>query len=156
MITAKPVKYNGKSPISSLSDLEFSTICQKALDGKKLTYSPYSNFPVGCAVLGEDNNVYVGANVENASYGGSICAERCAILKAVTSGNRYLRALAVSTNSKTCSSPCGICRQVIREFSKPELDLPIIMLDCKGKSYILMTIDQLLPLSFGPDDLITT
>lgn len=141
------------SPIPGISDQKFRSLCSKAVRAKQNSYSPYSHFPVGCAILTEDGTVYTGVNVENASYGGAICAERTAIVKAVSEGHRKIKALAVSTNSNKCSSPCGICRQVIREFSKSDLKLPIIMLDKEGESFIEMSIGDLLPLSFGPDDL---
>ncbi len=141
------------SPIPGISKEKFQILCLKAVQAKENSYCPYSQFPVGCALLTEDNKIYTGVNVENASYGGAICAERTAIVKAVSEGHKKIKALAVSTNSNKCSSPCGICRQVIREFSESDLKLPIIMLDKNGKKYIEMTIDELLPLSFGPDDL---
>ena len=141
------------SPIPGISKEKFQILCLKAVQAKENSYCPYSQFPVGCALLTEDNKIYTGVNVENASYGGAICAERTAIVKAVSEGHKKIKALAVSTNSNKCSSPCGICRQVIREFSESALKLPIIMLDKNGKKYIEMTIDELLPLSFGPDDL---
>lgn len=141
------------SPIPGISKEKFQILCLKAVQAKENSYCPYSQFPVGCALLTEDNKIYTGVNVENASYGGAICAERTAIVKAVSEGHKKIKALAVSTNSSKCSSPCGICRQVIREFSEADLKLPIIMLDKNGKKYIEMTIDELLPLSFGPDDL---
>ncbi|VEU19640.1 DEKNAAC100689 [Brettanomyces naardenensis] len=148
--------YTGKSPIVGVTDTEFQRLVSRAIEAKGLSYSPYSHFPVGCSILSTDGSYTLGANVENASYGGAICAERTAIVKAVTSGHSKFKALAVSTNSNTCSSPCGICRQVIREFSSPNLSLPIIMLDKDGSEFVLMTIGQLLPLSFGPDDLATS
>ncbi|QPG75051.1 hypothetical protein FOA43_002391 [Brettanomyces nanus] len=146
--------YTGKSPIANISDGQFKTLVEQAVDARKLSYSPYSHFAVGCAILTEDNQIVIGSNVENASYGAAICAERTAIVKAVTSGHLLFKALVVSTNSDSCSSPCGICRQVIREFSGPDLKLPIVMLDNKGEKLVVMSIEELLPVSFGPEDLV--
>ncbi|GMF07005.1 hypothetical protein B5S29_g1171 [[Candida] boidinii] len=108
---------------------------------------------VGCAILSSSNEIIIGANVENASYGAAICAERTAITKAVTTGNRKFKAIAISTDLETCASPCGICRQVIREFADSGLKLPIYMFNKDGSKVKILTIGELLPLSFGPGDL---
>lgn len=145
---------SSKSPIATVTDEQFKILVDKAVEAKAKAYCPYSNFHVGCAILTEDDQYVVGANVENASFGGAICAERTAIVKAVTAGHLKFKALSVCTDSIKCGSPCGICRQVIREFSGPDLNLPVVMLDKTAKHYILMTMDELLPASFGPEDLL--
>lgn len=107
-------------------------------------YAPYSGFRVGAALLCEDGRVYTGCNIENASYGGSICAERAAVAAAVSDGNRNFSKLAViSSGDKTCM-PCGICRQVLFEFSK---DLTVLCAD--GAGHISrFSIKELLPAAF--------
>lgn len=112
-------------------------------------YAPYSNFRVGAVLLTEDGKYITGCNVENASYGAGICAERTALVKAVSEGYKKFKAIAVVTDKEEVCSPCGICRQFIREFGP---NLPVYMFTALGK-YKVMTLDELLPLSFGPEDL---
>ncbi|KAL2052471.1 hypothetical protein ABVK25_007343 [Lepraria finkii] len=123
---------------------------EKAVAAKDVAYCPYSYFRVGCALLTEDGTIIVGANVECASYNVGTCAERCALAKAVTEGYSKFKALAVSTDITPPASPCGMCRQLIREFCP--LTMPIFMYDKEG-SYVVKTLGELLPMSFGPDDL---
>ncbi|WP_296824981.1 cytidine deaminase [uncultured Megasphaera sp.] len=106
-------------------------------------YAPYSHFRVGAALLGEDGTVYTGCNVENASYGLTICAERNAIFHAVACGCRHFTALLITGDSKDLTAPCGACRQVMAEFSIPE-----IILVRPDDSYETFTLQQLLPLTF--------
>ena len=109
----------------------------------KMAYAPYSHFQVGAAVLAESGKIYGGANVENASYGATVCAERSAIFAAVNAGERNLKAIAVT------ETPCGVCRQVMREFCDPKAFKVIV-----GKStddFKVFTLDELLPESFGPE-----
>lgn len=113
------------------------------------SYSPYSNFPVGAAVLAEDGLVYGGTNVENAAFPSGLCAERVAINKAISEGNRKILALAVVTRGG--GAPCGACRQVMREFA--ELSLPVILTSLDGEVEERFTLEELLPRSFGPNDL---
>ncbi|KAI0040062.1 cytidine deaminase [Auriscalpium vulgare] len=130
-------------------------LIQAAVDAKQGAYSPYSKFRVGAALLASDGSIIKGANIENASYGGTICAERTAIVKAVSDGTRSFAALAVTTDVAQALSPCGICRQVIREFCA--LDMPILLVPAgytAEKGGILeTTVSGLLPHSFGPEDL---
>lgn len=125
----------------------------KAKDG---SYSPYSNFRVGCCILTKDGTFITGANVENASYGGAICAERTAIVKAVTQfhQNDWLCIAINSDLPEKCIPPCGICRQVIREFGASEL--PVIMTNSTGTLRKVMTLGELLPESFGPDHFVSS
>lgn len=115
----------------------------------KASYAPYSQFPVGAAVLADDGKVYSGCNVENASYGLCNCAERTAIFSAVAAGARAVRAVAVYTPTAVASSPCGACRQVINEFGPTALVISV----CDGKERLEMTLDQLLPAAFGHKNL---
>lgn len=120
---------------------------EAACAAREQAYAPYSHFAVGAAVLGGSGTIYRGANVENASFGLTICAERSAIASAVSGGERDLRAVAVCTENGV--TPCGACRQVIREFAT---DCPIYMLDAHGNRR-QTSLAKLLPQSFGKSDL---
>lgn len=110
-------------------------------------YAPYSNFPVGAAVLCSDGAIYRGCNVENASFGLTICAERAAIFNAISDGHIDIAAVAVLTGALKLCKPCGACRQVIAEFS--QADNPIIVLTaCASDETGMETISQLLPDTF--------
>lgn len=125
---------------------------QACLDARNLSYSPYSKFRVGAAVLYSDGSIVKGANVENASYGAGVCAERSALITGRMIGDRgSIEAIAVSSDVVDLVSPCGICRQFIREFAM--LDVPIYMYNCEGQ-LTKRSLEQLLPLSFGPHNLI--
>ena len=112
-------------------------------------YAPYSNFPVGAALECEDGSVYTGCNVENAVYPAGICAERNAIFHAVAGGHTRFRRIVIAGKSEGFCVPCGVCRQVMREFST---DLGIICLNGRGEE-TTFTLEELLPHSFGPDHL---
>ena len=114
-----------------------------AKDAKKNSYNPYSKFKVGCAVLCDNGEIYLGANIENVSYGLTICAERVAIFNAVSNGAKKIKAVALYTDKKDIT-PCGACRQVIFEFSK---DADIIYNSKNGKIKVA-NIKSLLPDSF--------
>ena len=128
-------------------------LINEALNARNYAYAPYSQFMVGAALITEDDSVYTGCNVENASYGATNCAERTAIFKAVSEGERVIKAIAIVGGVKdgdmTYAYPCGVCRQVLREFSNP-CDLVIIVAKNQDdyKTYLL---EELLPESFGPD-----
>ena len=116
----------------------------------KKSYSPYSRFPVGAAILTGSGKVYSGANIENASYGLCNCAERSAIFTAASAGERVLNAVLVYTPTMTATAPCGACRQVINEFGP---DIPVVSL-CDSKERIETTSAALLPGAFGPESLL--
>ncbi len=121
---------------------------------RQAAYAPYSHFAVGAALLCADGAVFAGCNVENASYPLGNCAERTAIFAAVAAGKREFQALAIvggneNTPADTLCPPCGACRQVIREFCAP--DFPIFLKD--GNEIVKRTLSELLPDSFGPDNL---
>ncbi len=122
-------------------------LIQRAIEAREHAYAPYSGYAVGAALLGSSNRVYTGCNVENAVYPLSMCAERTAIFKAVSEGERAFVALAVATENG--GSPCGSCRQVLREFSKA---LPVLIADKSGH-YRKTTVGELLPDSFSEADL---
>lgn len=113
-------------------------------------YVPYSRFPVGAAVLTGDGAIVSGCNIENASYGLTICAERVAIFQAIAAGHTELRAIAVAAPRALGTTPCGACRQVINEF-KAAPDLPVILEGATGPE--IVPFDALLPHAFGPRDL---
>jgi cytidine deaminase len=123
-------------------------LIEKAFEAKKMAYVPYSNFHVGAAVLMEDGSIYGGCNIESASYSPTNCAERTAIFKAISEGKRNIKAIAI-VGDAGFTYPCGVCRQVIREFGKNAKIIIAKSLD-EYKEY---TLDELLPYSFGPEDL---
>jgi cytidine deaminase len=116
----------------------------------KASYSPYSKFRVGTAVLAGSGRIYVGANVENASYGLCNCAERTAIFTAASAGERKLRAVVVYTPTPTPTMPCGACRQVINEFGAQATVIGV----CDSTKRIETTLPALLSEAFGPENLI--
>ena len=105
----------------TISEATFSEMKRLAREAAKHAYAPYSRFAVGAAVLGASGRIHVGANVENASYGLSMCAERAAIFRAVTEGERTIDAVCLYTATAAPSAPCGACRQVIQEFGSGAL-----------------------------------
>lgn len=112
-------------------------------------YAPYSRFRVGAAVRGKSGRVYVGANVENASYPVGACAERSAVCAAVSAGEREIEAVAIATDTASPVSPCGLCRQTLREFG-PEM---AVVLSSRDGARYRTALSELLPMSFGPEDL---
>lgn len=121
-------------------------LIERAMEMARKAYAPYSRFRVGAAVLAESGEIYGGANVENASYGATVCAERSAIFAAVNAGERKLKAIAVT------ATPCGMCRQVMREFCDPEAFRVIVAKT--ADDYRVFTLEELLPESFGPGHLV--
>lgn len=120
----------------------FDELVSAARASRTRAYAPYSNYAVGAAVLGSDGNIYTGCNVENASYGLTICAERNAIASMVAAGCTSIEAVAVST--KDGGTPCGACRQVIAEFAQPNKNVA-----CASDSDVQhYTVAELLPSSF--------
>ncbi|KAH9988569.1 cytidine deaminase-like protein [Russula vinacea] len=140
-----------------ISTQDRGRLIRAAIEAKNGSYSPYSKFRVGAALLTPDGQIIKGANVENASFGGSICAERTAVVKAVSEGIRSFVALAINTDAAQPVSPCGICRQVVREFCA--LKMPVLLVpagyesDGNTAGLLEMTVEELLPLSFGPEAL---
>lgn len=128
---------------------QYRALVEEAKRAAARTYSPYSLYPVGSAVLADDGRVFSGCNVENASYGGTICAERTAIVKAVSEGATRFQAIAVFCEKAHECWPCGICRQFACEFGV-EVD---VVVEKKDGSLAVMKLKELLPRHFGPDDL---
>ena len=137
------------------ADMDIPSLIRAALAALPRAYAPYSHFYVAAALLGESGRVYTGINVENASYPAGICAERNAVSRAVAEGERRFQAIAIAGGlrgevSDYCA-PCGICRQVLREFCEPS-ELIVIMAKSET-DYIENTLAELLPRSFGPASL---
>ena len=132
----------------TLTNQQREALIQRAIEARKMAYAPYSNYLVGAALLTSTGNVFTGANVENAAYPDSVCAERVAIFKAVSEGEREFHALAVVTGNG--GTPCGSCRQVMAEFG---LDILVLIADAKGRLMQEATVLGLLPGAFGPKDL---
>jgi len=126
-------------------------LVRAAREAAAKAYCPYSHYPVGAAVLTQDGRIYTGCNVENISYGLSLCAERAAFVKAVGDGCRAFAALAVAGGCKRAAAPCGACRQVLSEQCPPEMPVFIARLK-KGGPVTSTTLGELLPLGFASLD----
>lgn len=132
-------------------------LIELALKARLSSYSPYSHYCVGAALLTESGKIYSGCNIENSSYGATNCAERTTIFKAVSEGEKVIKMIAVVGGNKDEDAdnltgyayPCGICRQVMREFSNPQ-DLKVIIARSVS-DYKVFTLEKLLPNSFGPE-----
>lgn len=127
-----------------------------AIEARRKSYSPYSHYQVGAALLTKDGHIITGCNIENAAYGPSNCAERTAFFKAVSEGIREFVAIAIVGSPEgeeltQYAYPCGVCRQVMAEFCEPE-DFQIIVAK-SGEDYRVMTLAELLPEGFGPENL---
>lgn len=117
---------------------------EKASAARENAYVPFSGFRVGAAVLTEDDSIYTGVNIENSSYGATICAERTAFVKAISEGHRGFKAIAVTAGEEHEAMPCGICRQFMYEFS-PDME---IITGTDNEHLRVMRLDELLPLGF--------
>ncbi|EJE7233521.1 TPA: cytidine deaminase [Clostridium botulinum] len=131
--------------------MKYDEIIKKAIEVRENAYVPYSKFKVGAALLTEDDTIYTGCNIENASYGATNCAERTAIFKAISEGHKKIKAIAVVGSFQEYTYPCGICRQVISEFANGNIDIIIV----KDKNnYEIKKLDEILPGAFTKKDLI--
>ena len=133
-----------------------SELIKEALEARKMAYTPYSHFNVGAALLTTDGRVYRGCNIENVSYTPSNCAERTAFFKAVSDGIMDFSAIAIvggpaKAGSLSICSPCGVCRQVMMEFCDPKTFK--IILGTDESDFKVYTLEQMLPLGFGPENL---
>ena len=132
------------------NDLRFDEpLLRAAWDVRSLAYAPYSSFSVGAAVRTESGRVFVGVNVENASYGLTVCAERVAIFAAIAAGERVILSVAVVTAATSVTPPCGACRQVIFEFGSDARIFAANLTDARA----IWTVQELLPHAFGPTSL---
>ncbi|WWC99646.1 cytidine deaminase [Kwoniella sp. B9012] len=159
--------------MSSIDTQQLDKLIRASLTYRDRAYAPYSRFRVGAALLSSDGQIFGGCNVENASYGAGICAERTAVVKAISEGQNKFIAVAVTSDVPSpTTSPCGICRQFLREFLSPSVPIYIISSEYpselpswldnldqdqegdEAKKYVVkMTMEELLPSSFGPDNL---
>lgn len=130
--------------------MDINMLVQQAIQARKRAYTPYSNFQVGAALLTKNQQVFLGCNVENASYGLTNCAERTAIFKAISEGETEIAAIAVVGDTEGPISPCGACRQVIAEFSTE--NTKVILANLKGE-VAETTVYELLPGFFSSKDL---
>lgn len=133
----------------------FKILISKAMEARKGAYAPYSKYLVGAALLTDNMTIYTGCNIENASYGATNCAERTAIFKAVSEGERNFNAIAIvgapadsemDTVFSEYAFPCGMCRQVIQEFCKPDFTIIVAK---SLEDYKVFTLKELLPYGFG-------
>ena len=138
-----------------MSNYNASALCRKALEMRAYSYVPYSHFHVGAALLCEDGTVYGGCNIENAAYTPTNCAERTAFFKAVSEGKRSFLAIAIAGGPEGAEKldycpPCSVCRQVMREFCGADFEILLAISPTEWRTY---TLQELLPESFGPDNL---
>ena len=133
-----------------LTDEKIKRKIDEAIEIMGKAYVPYSKFPVAAILIDENGKTYKGVNVENASYGLGLCAERNAITSAVTDGMKKIHYIVVVADTKGPVSPCGACRQVISEFSNK--DTRIIMSN-KNYDYKVWDVEEMIPDAFGPEDL---
>lgn len=130
--------------------MDKQALMAKALEARGLAYVPYSQFPVGAALLTREGNVYLGGNIENAAYSLCNCAERTALFKAFSEGERDFIALAVAADTPGPVSPCGACRQVMAELCPPQM--PVLLTNLNGE-VTETTVSALLPGAFTKEDL---
>ena len=137
-----------------MNNERIETLIEEAFAARKMAYTPYSHFLVGAALLTEKGGIYRGCNIENAAYTPTNCAERTAFFKAVSEGERDFTAIALCGGLngvvKDYCAPCGVCRQVMREFCKPDFKIILVKSEEEWKVY---TLSQLLPEGFGPENL---
>jgi cytidine deaminase len=129
--------------------MNIKLLAEKATEAKTKALPTYSNFHVGAALLTDDDKIYTGCNIESSSYSLTICAERTAIFKAISEGERKFKAIAVAGDTEDFISPCGACRQIISDLCG---DIDIIMVNSKSETKV-MTTSELLPLAFSDKDL---
>lgn len=137
--------------------VSYEQLIKNAIEARKMAYTPYSKYKVGAALLSSDNKIIKGCNIENAAYGPTNCAERTAFFKAVSEGVKEFSAIAIvgGLENETDSFsgyafPCGVCRQVMREFCDSEFEIVVAR---STDDYKVYTLGELLPESFGPDNL---
>lgn len=139
---------------NELKEDQIRQLIRVAAQMRYQSYTPYSNYKVGAALLAADGTVFGGCNIENASYGATVCAERTAVFKAVSEGIRSFDAIAImggkDLEKGEIAPPCGICRQVLREFADPKEFL--VIMAASEEDYRIRTLEELLPESFGPDN----
>lgn len=140
----------------NLKDIPVKEMIRAAMEARKKAYAPYSHYQVGAALLTRELRIYTGCNIENAAYGPSVCAERTAIVKAVSEGWRKWKAIAIvgSPAGEEISQyayPCGVCRQVMQEFADP--DEFVVIVAKNQEDYKMNRLRDLLPEGFGPGNI---
>ena len=137
-----------------VNEMDYSKLAEAAIAAKSMSYSPYSQFQVGAALLTKSGKIYTGCNIESAAYSPTNCAERTALFKAVSEGEREFLAIAIAGSAKNSSPnycyPCGVCRQTLKEFVNNDFICIIAKTD---SDYKIHPFGELLPHSFGPEDL---
>lgn len=133
------------------AEMEYRELIAEAIAAKESAYVPYSHFRVGAAILTKGGRIYSGCNIENASFSATNCAERTAVFKAVSEGEREFAALVVNGDNNDYLPPCGVCRQVLAEFCDP--DTFLVILANSEEDYRVVTLGELLPGAFGPESL---
>ncbi len=136
-------------------DFDVAALIQAAFSAREYAYTPYSHFKVGAALLCKHGKIYTGCNIESATYSPTNCAERTALFKAVSEGEREFSAIAVvgsleGQKNTLVTSPCGVCRQMLYEFGGDDL---IVILAKSLEDYQITTLGELLPLAFGPQNI---
>ena len=134
--------------------MKYEKLAQAAIDAKEFSYSPYSGFRVGAALLTKSGKIYTGCNIENAAYSPTNCAERTALFKAVSEGEREFAAIAVAGSAQGAEPgycyPCGVCRQVLMEFAKGDFEVVVAR---TATDYKVHGFAEIFPYGFGPGDI---
>jgi cytidine deaminase len=150
-------KQTGKKPVQLINDDTCRKLIREAMKSLQYSYAPYSHFKVGAALLTKDLKIYTGCNIENAAYTPTNCAERTAFFKAVSEGRKDFEAIAVVGGKDGIITdycpPCGVCRQVMMEFCNPKAFFIIVAKS--EEDYWIYTLEDILPMGFGPMDLNT-
>jgi cytidine deaminase len=128
--------------------MNYNELAKKAVDAKEKSFANFSNFHVGAALLTENDELYLGANIENSSYSLTICAERTAVFQAVLDGHRKFKAVAIASDFEDYCPPCGACRQVLMDLCGKDLD--VVMVNKKDE-ILVHKLAELLPLGFNED-----
>lgn len=131
--------------------MDYQGLINQAMAAKQFSYAPYSHFRVGAALLAASGRIYTGCNVENVSYSATNCAERTAVYKAVSEGEREFTAIAINGDNNDYLPPCGVCRQVLAEFC--DLETFQVILANNEQDYRIVTLDKLLPGAFSIENL---
>jgi cytidine deaminase len=129
--------------------MEYISLAEKAVEAKSASFPQYSNFHVGAVILTAEDKIYSGGNIETSSYSLTICAERTAVFKAFSEGERKFKAIAIASDAPEFCPPCGACRQVLQDLCG---DIDVVMINVK-KELKVMKLSQLLPLPFGDKEL---
>ena len=136
--------------MKTILDIEIKNMIKLAVQARARSYSPYSKYPVGACLKGDSGAYYLGCNIENAAFSPGICAERTALYKAISEGEKAFEAIAVVNDREGEATPCGVCRQALAEFCRP--DMPVICANRSG-AYRVFALEELLPHAFGAEQL---